>query len=67
MLLRLVQDWNALYPIEVTLTGIVMLLRLVHDWNAPAAIEVTLSGIVMLVRPDSRNARYPIEVTGRPL
>ena len=41
---------NALLPIEVTLSGIVMLVRLVQSRNAQLPIEVTLSGIVMLDR-----------------
>jgi hypothetical protein len=47
---------------------IVTLVRPVQAANALSAMLVTLSGIVMLVTMlFQRNARDPMEVTGRPL
>ena len=45
------QLWNALHPIEVTLSGNVMLVKLLQPKNAEFPIEVTLSGILMFVKP----------------
>ena len=46
-----VQPRNALHPISVTESGIVMLVRPVQPLNALHSIFVTESGIAMLVRP----------------
>ena len=50
-LARRVASRNALLPIEVTLSGMVMLVRRVVSRNAELPIEVTLFGMVTLVRP----------------
>ena len=48
---RMLQPLNALCPILVTLSGIVMLVRLLQPLNALCPILVRpLSGIVMLVK-----------------
>ena len=62
------QPENALYPIQVTLLGIVTFVSEVQPENteplSPFPIEVTLSGIVTLVSEvQSANAELPIEVT----
>ena len=52
------QPWNAptsikvglLFPIEVTLLGIVTEVKLLQQANAPPPIEVTLLGIVTEVK-----------------
>jgi hypothetical protein len=41
MLVRLVQELNALFPMLVTLAGMVMLVRLVQELNALSPILVT--------------------------
>ncbi len=50
VLVRLLHPLNALFPIDVTLSGMVTLVRLVLFSNALSPIEVTLSGMLMLVR-----------------
>ena len=45
---------NASFPIEVTLSGMLMLVRLLHSLNAPPPMVVTLSGMLMLVRLSCR-------------
>lgn len=58
MLVRLLQPSNALLPILVTPTGIVMLVSPVQPRNAPLSIRVTPFPIVMLVSPvQSQNAQ----------
>ena len=47
---RLPQPENALSPMAVTLSGMVMLLSLVQSSNARSPMVVTLSGILMLLR-----------------
>ena len=59
-----VQPKNALFPILVTLSRIVILVNDAQFTNAPAPILVTLSGIVILVIfLHSLNAAEPILVT----
>ena len=41
-------SWNATFPIEVTLVGIVIVDRLRQYSNAPRLIVVTVEGIVTL-------------------
>src|SRR6185436_9202339 len=66
--LRLVQRWNAAFPMLVTLLPIVTLVRLAQDSNAHSPMLVTLLGIVTLVRLGLlKNARNPMLVTDRPL
>ena len=50
MIVRSEQRANALEPIYVTLSGIVMLLRAEQSAKAETLMDVTLSGIVILVR-----------------
>ena len=50
MLVSSTQPQNALEPILVTPSGILILVSPVHSLNAESAIYVTLSGIVILVR-----------------
>jgi hypothetical protein len=42
--------WNALLPIEVTLSGMVILVKLLQPLNAWTPIQVTPYGIVTLVK-----------------
>ena len=65
MLVRLLQLLNALCPIEVTLSGIVMLFRLRQKANVAGSIEVTPSGMLNAGQTGAivLNARFPIEVT----
>ena len=50
MFVKLEQFRNTLFPIEVTLPGIVMLIRLEQLRNALLPNEVTLLGIVIPLR-----------------
>ncbi len=50
ILVRPVQEWNALSLILVTRSGIVILVRPVQPLNVPCPMLVTPSGMVMLVR-----------------
>ena len=54
-LVRLSQLSNALFPIVVTLSGIVILVRLLQSENAKFPIVVTLFGIVYSVSPAGAN------------
>jgi len=49
MLIRLLQPANALDPILVTLSGIIILVKLVQPENALSPIFVIPFGILMLV------------------
>lgn len=63
-LVRLLQPENAVLPILVILSGIVILVRLLQPENALLPILVRLFGIVMLgslLQPE--NALFPILVT----
>ena len=51
MVIRPMQSENALFPMLVTLLGIVTLFRPVQLENALFPMVVTLPGIVTLVRP----------------
>ena len=48
---RRYQDWNAQFPMLVTLAGRVMAVRLAQLKNARLPMLVTPLGIVMLVSP----------------
>ena len=45
-----VQPRNALFPIVVTLSGIIIYFKALHPWNALALITVMLSGITKVSR-----------------
>ena len=51
MLLKLLHSANALVPILVTLSGIVILFKLLHPQNALVSILVTPSGIIVFLQP----------------
>ena len=51
MFVNLLQLENALFPMLVTLAGIVTLIRLLHPANAEYPILVTPSESVTFVRP----------------
>ena len=53
MVCKLVQLTNAIAPMLVTLSGIVMSVKLVQLSNAESPMLVTLLGIVMLVKPQA--------------
>ena len=58
-----VQTLKALYPIEVTLLGIVIDVILLHPLNAKFPIEVTVLGMVIDVRfLQLANVDEPIDV-----
>ena len=59
ILVRLVQDWNALSPMVIKPVPRVTVTR-GHCLNALNSISVTLLGIVRLVRPHNLNAVEPI-------
>ena len=64
MLVKPVHPKNALLPMSITLSGIVMLVKPVHPKNASSSMLVTLSGIVTLVKPvHPENALSPMLVT----
>ena len=50
-LVKPLQPWKALSPIEVTLEGMVKLVKPLQPSKADAPIEVTLEGMVKLVNP----------------
>ena len=59
-----VQPEKALYPIEVTPSGMAIEVRPVQPSKAPYTIEVILSGMLIDVKPVQPEKAYaPIEVT----
>lgn len=61
---RLLHNSNALLPILVTESGMVILVRLLQEENAPAPMPVTEFVIVIFLRSvQPRNANSPILVT----
>ena len=59
-----IQFWNALFPIYVTLFGMVIESNPEHCWNASFPIDVTLVGIVTEVNLiQLLNTLLPIDVT----
>lgn len=72
MLVSLLQAWNDLLPMEVTLDGIVMCVRFLHPTKDPS-IVVTPDGIVTLVisfasskAPAIKRFSRPMILTGKP-
>lgn len=61
MLVKLSHPQNALSPILVTLSGIVMLVKLLHPQYSPHAILVPMFILVKPLRPE--NAPLPMLVT----
>ena len=50
ILVRLVQPEKTVFPMLVTLSGILIVIRLVQSRNAQGPMLITLSGIVMPVK-----------------
>jgi len=58
---KLVQLWNAYWPIDVTEDGMVIDVKLVQLSNAFEPIDITESGMVIDVKSVPTNAFEPIE------
>ena len=56
------QPEKALYPISVTLLGMVTDVRPEHDLNASFPIDVTLLGMVTDVRPEHELKAPPVMI-----
>ena len=54
---------NTLFPMEVTLSGMVIDFRFWQPIKASSPMEVTLAGMVMEVKPQPSKAQGPIVFT----